>query len=145
MIALFLFAVASLGAATPPRIAIIGGPQPLWPEILAEFQHRYPALDAQWDLSPGTGSGEYDLISAYYPTSEQMAGASSIAAKHYLGFPVDFVARTWKAVDGEAGTHAAAYLDEGGVENGVRLLLYLYTLVDKTAPAPEPPVGAGLP
>ena len=144
-IALFLFVMVSLTAATPPRIAIIGGPQPLWPEILAEFHHRYPALDAQWDLSPGAGSGEYDLISAYYPTSEQMAGASSIDAKRYLGFPVDFVARTWKTVDGEAAARAAAYLDEGGVENGVRLLLYLYTLVDRTAPAPEPPVNGGPP
>src|SRR5579863_8721239 len=101
-IALSFFMMVPLTAATPPRIAIIGGPQPLWPQILAEFQQRYPALDAQWDLSPVAGSGEYDLISAYYPTSEQLAGASSIAATRYLGFPVAFVARTSTTVDCES-------------------------------------------
>ena len=141
-IVVLLFAAVSLSAATPPRIAIVGGPQPLWPEILAEFQHRYPTVAAQWELPSGTVPHEVDLIFAYYPTSEELAGAASFAAKRHLGFPVAFAGQTWKDIDEEASARASAYLDEGGAENGVRLLVYLYDLVDPAGPAIEPPVNS---
>ena len=137
--AIFLLAAMSLNAA-PAQIVIIGGPQPLWPQIVAAFQQRYPTLDVQWELHASTEPRDVDLIFAYYPTASELNGASVFTAKRHLGFPVEFVGETWKAVDSEASTRAATYLDEGGVENGVRLLLYLCGLVNPSAPAAELPV-----
>ncbi|MEQ1945998.1 MAG: cobaltochelatase subunit CobN [Bryobacteraceae bacterium] len=138
---LLLLASVSLNAA-PSRIAIIGGPQTLWPQIIAEFQQRYPTLAVEWELRASAEPRAVDLIFAYYPTAAELSGAPSLTAKRQLGFPVEFVAEAWKQpIDSAASTRAASYLDEGGVENGVRLLLYLYGLVNPSSPVAEPPVS----
>ncbi len=141
---LYLFVSACLYADPVPRIAIVGGPQPLWPKILVEFQNRYPALIVEWGLRPSTEPRDVDLVFAYYPTPEELTRAASFTSKLALGFPVEFVAPALKLpLQGEASAKAAAYLDEGGLENGVRLLLYLFGLVQPGAPVAQPP-AAGL-
>ena len=140
-----LICVFWLGAfvclAAPPRIAIVGGPHVLWPETLAEFQHRYPGLVAEWSFQYDSPMREVDLVFAYYPTAEELSRAASFSAKRNLGFPVEFVSPAWKTpTDGAASLRASAYLDEGGVGNGVTLLLYLYGLVQPGAPEAGPPV-----
>ena len=76
--ALLLLTAMSLNAASP-RIAIIGGPQPLWTQIVGEFQHRYPALDVQWELYATSEPLDVDLIFAYYPDR------AWLKASQYLG------------------------------------------------------------
>jgi cobaltochelatase CobN len=138
-------AIAALGAA-PTRIAIVGGPQPLWPEIVAAYQQQNPTSEIEW-VFRASESEAVDLLFAYYPTGAELDAASSFTVKQRLGFPSDFVAQAWKqAVDSDRSSRAAAYLDEGGLENGVRLLAYLRSLVgsEKTAvlpPLPGPRVG----
>jgi cobaltochelatase CobN len=134
----FLFAM-TLAAAEPPRIAVIGGPQPLWPEVLGEFQRRYPALSAHWEFGIPSEGHEVDLWFAYYPTKEEASGADLLRAKRRLGFPLEL---EWKQpVEGATSGRASLYLDEGGVENGVRLLVYLYSLLRQEAGPAEAPVA----
>src|SRR5205823_6420462 len=53
----------------------------------------------------------------------------------------EFLAAAWKQpVEQDASARASSYLDEGGLENGVRLLAYLYSLVRPDSAALEPPV-----
>src|SRR5580700_3089234 len=128
---LFLFS-CSLGAAELPKIVVIGGPNLLWPQIVAEYQRRYPSQVAAWELTGAAESTQADLAFAYYPTPEELKGSLRLAAGQWLGFPSEFVADGWKrAIDQEASAKAAAYLDEGGMENGVRLLQYLFSLVHR--------------
>lgn len=135
---LFLVAV-TLSAAAPPTIAIVGGPQPLWPEVLVEFQHRHPTLAVTWEFRVPSEAHNVDLVFAYYPTPEELRGSQLLTANRHLGFPVELA---WnQPVDAEASGRAAAYLDEGGVENGVRLLLYFYSLVRPGAPLAEKPMS----
>jgi cobaltochelatase CobN len=81
------------------------------------------------------------LIFGYYPTPQELQDSLPLSAKRWLGIPAESVEDTWKkAIDRDASARASAYLDEGGVENGVRLLQYLYSLVRSSAPPAEPPV-----
>ena len=125
-----------------PRIVLVGGPGPLWSQIISEYERRYPSNAAVWDVGTSQG-GQADLVLAYYPTQEQLRGTLPLSATHRLGFPTAFVAAAWKQpIDEDASARASAYLDEGGVENGVRLLAYLFSVVRPDAPAAEPPVKA---
>ncbi len=137
---LVFFSCLLLKAAEPPKIVVVGGPHLLWPQILGEYQHRYPSQTAAWQIDDAA-SADVDLIFAYYPTPQELRDSLPLSAKHWLGFPAEFVADAWKQpIDPDASARASAYLDEGGVENGVRLLEYLYSLVRSGAPSPEPPV-----
>lgn len=139
--ALLLLASLLFPSADVPKIVVIGGPNLLWPQIISEYQRRHPSQSAVWDIGPKGKSGQADLIFAYYPTPDELKGAIPLAAQHRLGFPVEFVAAAWKApIDQQASARASAYLDEGGIENGVRLLAYLFSLVRPGAAAVEPPV-----
>jgi CobN/magnesium chelatase len=131
---------ASAQVSQTPRIVLVGGPDPLWPQIVHEYELRYPSNAAAWEVFTSQ-SGRADLVFAYYPTQEQLRGTLALSATRWLGFPTEFVAAAWKRpVDDEASARASAYLDEGGVENGVRLLAYMFSLVRPGAPVPEPPV-----
>jgi cobaltochelatase CobN len=80
-------------------------------------------------------------VFAYYPTQEQLAPTRARTAKRWLGFPTEFVASVWKReIEQDASARGAAYLDEGGVENGVRLLMYLFSLVRSGAVVAEAPI-----
>ncbi len=119
---------------------LIGGPAPLWPQIISEYERRYPSNPAVWEVGTSQ-SGQADLVFAYYPTQEQLRGTLPPSATHRLGVPNEFVAAAWKQpIDPDASARASAYLDEGGVENGVNLLVYLFSLVRPDAPAAEPPI-----
>lgn len=130
-------------ALTPvetPRIVLVGGPDPLWPQIIGEYERRYPSNTAVWEVGTSQ-SGEADLVFAYYPTQEQLRGTLPLSATHRLGFPTEFVAAAWKQpIDQDASARASAYLDEGGVENGVQLLAYLFSLVRPDAPTADLPI-----
>src|SRR5688572_5799273 len=123
----------------PPHIVIAGGPTLLWPQIVREYGRRYPAQPADWRFGDTT-SDAADLVFAYYPTADQLKPTLTWSARRWLGFPVEFVADAWKRdPEREASARASEYLDEGGVENGVRLLAYLYSLVRDGATTVEPP------
>jgi cobaltochelatase CobN len=146
MIAAWVLATAvsasSAQLSETPRIVLVGGPGPLWPQIISEYERRYPSNVAVWDVGTSHG-GHADLAFAYYPTQEQLRDGLPLSATHLLGFPTAFVAAAWKQpIDEHASARASTYLDEGGVENGVRLLAYLFSLVRPEAPATEPPVKA---
>lgn len=135
--------VASLvqSPAGPPRIVLIGGPNALWPQIIREYERRYPTQIAVWEVGGKVESDQPDLVFAYYPTQEQLAPTRTLAAKRWLGFPMEFVASAWKReIEQDASVRGAAYLDEGGVENGVRLLTYLFSLARSGAAAANEPI-----
>ena len=143
MRAYLLCVLASLSVlqAEPPTIVLIGGPQQLWPQIIDEYQRRHPSQVAVWDVRTTGEPARADLIFAYYPTGEELKGSLPRSATRWLGFPTEFAAAVWtQPIDQEASARASAYLDEGGVENGVRLLAYLFSLVRPEAPAAGPPV-----
>ena len=120
---------------------LVGGPSALWPQVIDEYQRRYPSQPAVWETGANITPGQVDLVFAYYPTSEELRGSQPLSSTHWLGFPTEFAAAAWKQpIDQSASARASAYLDEGGVENGVRLLAYLYSLVHSGAAAAEPPV-----
>ena len=130
-----------LSAAEPPRIAVVGGPQLLWPQIVGEYQRRFPLQAADWQMRKVAEPSPVDLLFAYYPTPRELQDSVNFPATQYLGFPAEFVAAAWKrTVDIDASAKASAWLDEGGVENGVRLLQYLYSLARPGAPQPEAPL-----
>jgi cobaltochelatase CobN len=130
----------ALTPAETPRIVLVGGPDPLWPQIIGEYERRYPWNTAVWEVGTSQ-SGQADLVFAYYPTQEQLRGTLPLSATHRLGFPTEFVAAAWKQpIDQDASARASAYLDEGGVKNGVQLLAYLFSLVRPDVPAAEPPI-----
>jgi cobalamin biosynthesis Mg chelatase CobN len=138
-----LVLIASLLApvAEPPRIVLVGGPNPLWPQIIREYERRYPSQAAIWEVGASSDTGQRDLVFAYYPTQEELKPTLTLPAKRWLGFPTEFVAAAWKRdVEQAASARGAAYLDEGGVENGVRLLTYLFSLVRTGAAPVEPPI-----
>ncbi len=138
-LALLLVGASLVCAADPLRIAIVGGPQLLWPEALVEFQHRHPTLAVSLEFRAPAEAQNVDLVFAYYPTPEQLSGSQLLTGKLHLGFPVELV---WtQPVDAEASKRAAAYLDEGGLENCVRLLLYLYSLGRPSATLAEKPIS----
>jgi cobaltochelatase CobN len=86
-------------------------------------------------------SADLDLIFGYYPTPQELQDSLPLSAKRWLGIPAEPLEDAWKrAIDRDASSRASAYLDEGGVENGVRLLQYLYSLVRSSQPPAEPPV-----
>jgi hypothetical protein len=127
---LFFLSCLLLSAAESPKIAVVGGPNLLWPQIVDGYQQRYPSQAATWELGAISEPGQADLVFAYYPTAEELKGSLQLLAKRRLGFAAEFVAAEWKQpIDQETSARAAAYLDEGGVENGVRLLHYLYSLI----------------
>jgi len=131
----------AFSTAGPPRIALVGGPNPLWPQIIREYERRYPSNAAVWRVGTIGDSTPVDLIFAYYPTQNELEGARSLPAVRRLGVPADFVMAAWKQpLDEDASARASAYLDEGGVENGVRLLAYLFSLVRPDTATIEPPV-----
>jgi hypothetical protein len=130
-----LLVVESCGAAaeyrggwrTPSAVAATPG----------EYQRRYPSQTAGWQIGDAATSADVDLIFAYYPTPQELWDSLPLSAKHWLGFPAEFVADAWKQpIDPDASTRPSAYLDEGGIENGGRLLEYLYSLVRSGAPSP---------
>jgi len=138
---LLLLAVPSLSAADAPRVVLVGGPNLLWPQVIREYERRYPSQPASWVVDARGAADQPDLVFAYYPTQEQLRPTLMLPAKRWLGFPTEFVAATWKrSVEQDASAKAAAYLDEGGVENGVRLLGYLFSLMRPGAAAAEPPL-----
>jgi hypothetical protein len=109
---LFLFAL-TLAAAEPPRIAVIGGPQPLWPEVLREFHRRYPALSAHWEFGIPSGGHEVDRWFACYPTHEEASGADLLRAKQrrlYNALPASFRQQVEAAWGALALAYAAAAL-----------------------------------
>jgi hypothetical protein len=57
IVVLQLVAMA-VAAAQTPRIAVIGGPQPLWPQVLAEFERRFPAAQADCSESRKSQTGQ---------------------------------------------------------------------------------------
>ncbi|HWW84017.1 MAG TPA: cobaltochelatase subunit CobN, partial [Vicinamibacterales bacterium] len=128
------------GPVSRPRIALVGSPDLLWPRIIREYEQRYPQHPAVWSVDPSRTNSP-DLVFAYYPTTDQLRPTLQWPARRWLGFPVEFVDAAWKRdVDKDASARASAYLDEGGVENGVRLLAYLYSLVRDSDVAVEPPI-----
>lgn len=128
-------------SAEAQRVVLVGGPSALWPQVIDEYQRRYPSQPAVWETSANSRSGRADLVFAYYPTPEEIKGTQPLSAPHWLGFPTEFAAAVWKQpIDEVASARASAYLDEGGVENCVRLLAYLYALVHPGAEAAAPPV-----
>ncbi len=134
-------------ALTPvqtPTILLVGGPAPLWSQIVSEYERRYPSNAVAWDVGTSqSGQGDQaDLVFAYYPTQEQLRGTLRLSIARRLGFPTEFVAAVWKQpIDHDASARASAYLDEGGLENGVRLLAYLFSLVRPDAPVVAPPIA----
>lgn len=136
---LLLFLAVAGAAAQSPKIAVIGGPRPLWPEVLQQLEQRFPSVVANWEFRLPQDKHDVALVFAYYPTPEELTSYQLLSAGQSLGFPVEL---EWKrAVNAAASARASAYLDEGGVENGVRLLVYLYSLVHPDAPSPEPPLS----
>jgi cobaltochelatase CobN len=125
----------------PPRIALVGGPTLLWPQIIREYERRYPSQPAIWIAEANGDSDPQDLVFAYYPTLDELKPTAGWSSARWLGFPTEFAGAAWKhEIDQERSALASRYLDEGGVENGVRLLAYLYSLV-RTGGAPvEPPL-----
>src|SRR5947209_18744682 len=112
-----------LPAPEAPRMVLIGGPNPLWPQIIREYERRFPSQPAVWQVGATSESGPADLVFAYYPTQDELKGSTALSAKRSLGYPTEFLAAAWKQpVDQDASARASSYLDEGGLENGVRLL-----------------------
>jgi cobaltochelatase CobN len=119
---------------------LVGGPSLLWPQVIREYERRYPSQPASWVVDANGDANQPDLVFAYFPTREQLRPTLMLPAKRWLGFPAEFVAAAWKrSVEQDASAKAAAYLDEGGVENGVRLLVYLFSLMRPGAAVAEPP------
>src|SRR5258708_5881336 len=118
---LLLFVSLFFPAPEAPRMVLVGGPSPLWPQIIREYERRYPSQAAVWQVGASNESGQQpDLVFAYYPTQDELRGSLSYSPKHALGFPTEFVAAAWKrSIDEDASSRASTYLDEGGVENGV--------------------------
>lgn len=140
--ALALAAALAAQSAPPPRIALVGGPNLLWGQITREYEQRYPTQRATWIINASGDAVPPDLVFAYYPTQEQLRPTLAWSTPRQLGFPVGFVSAAWKRdVEQDASARASAYLDEGGVENGVRLLVYLFSLVRPGAAAAEPPIA----
>lgn len=138
---LLLLAVPSVSAAEATKVVLVGGPNLLWPQVIREYEHRYPSQPATWIVDASHDAEQPDLVFGYYPTQEQLKPTLTLSSKRWLGFPTEFVAATWKrSIEQDASAKAAAYLDEGGVENGVRLLVYLFSLVHPGGAPAEPPV-----
>lgn len=135
-----LLILCRVDAAEPPKIAVAGGPQALWPQIFQAWAQRHPDIPVIWRSQAAAEA--VDLVFAYYPTPAELQDSLQYtAAAKSLAFPEEFVGPVWKReVDQKASAVAAAYLDEGGVENGLRLLEYLYGLVRKDGPPVAPPV-----
>lgn len=130
-----------VAAAQTPRIAIVGGPEALWPRIVETWQARHPELRVEWQIGAPAERQTFDLFFAYYPTPEQIAQFERIEARRNLALPAEFIEPRWRRrVDEEGAKPAAAYLDQGGIENGVRLLSYLYGQVKAGGPAVLPPL-----
>ncbi|WP_031497799.1 cobaltochelatase subunit CobN [Bryobacter aggregatus] len=117
-------------AQPAPRLAIVGGPQQLWPRITTEFAKRYPGREIQLLTTAPTAPVPVDIVFAYYPTPEELQASLSYLPDKSLAQPQEFAAPLWRrTIDPQASVKASAYLDEGGVENGVRLVAYLCDLV----------------
>ncbi|HEU0124295.1 MAG TPA: cobaltochelatase subunit CobN [Bryobacteraceae bacterium] len=139
---IILWSCLAIAAAQEPRLLLVGGPQPLWPKIVAEFEQRHPQHKATWHF--GTANRDekpYDLLFAYHPLPEERDALNEVHVAQRLGFPVEYVSPAWtQPVNAPATLQAVPYLDEGGIENGVRLLSYLYSLARPGALKPDPPV-----
>src|SRR5260221_6248857 len=134
--ALLLVAPLLPPIAGPPRTALVGGPTLLWPQIIREYERRYPSQPAIWIAEANGDSDPQDLVFAYYPTLDELKPTAGWSSARWLGFPTGFAGAAWKhEIDQEGSALAYRYLDEGGVENGVRLLAYLYSLA-RTGGAP---------
>jgi len=112
---LLLLAVPALSAAEAPQVVLVGGPNLLWPQVIREYERRYPSqpatcvIDANRDATHD--ADQPDLMFAYYPTQEQLKPTLTLSAKHWLGFPTEFVGATWKrSVEQDASAKAAAYI-----------------------------------
>jgi hypothetical protein len=46
----FSFSCCFLSAAELPKIAVVGGPNLLWPQIVSEYERRYPSQPATWEI-----------------------------------------------------------------------------------------------
>ncbi|PWU02390.1 MAG: hypothetical protein C5B51_20820 [Terriglobia bacterium] len=132
-------------SAELPGIAVVGGPHLLWPQIIAEYQQRHPSQAAAWHMDAAAKDTNPDLVFAYYATPEELQNSRPLSATRWLGFPAEFVQDAWKKpIDAEGSAQAAAYLDQGGIENGVRLLEYLFSLVHPGALTVRSPVNGPL-
>jgi cobaltochelatase CobN len=138
-----LLASAATAWAQMPKIALVGGPRLLWPEIIQQYEKRFPSQPAEWLVGGIERTTDLDLIYAYYATGEELKSASPRSSRRWMGFPAEFVNAVWKQpIEEDASARAALYLDQGGVENGVRLLQYLYSIARPGALAPEPPLSS---
>lgn len=127
--------------AEAPRVLIVGGPQGLYGEIFAQWKARYPKNPVDWRVGEAKPGERFDLFFAYFPTREQLDGLRSLDVPQKLGVPAEFILPIWKTNLNEAASNRAAeYLNEGGIENGLRLLGYLYSQVRKDGPKVEAPV-----
>src|SRR5437867_8095501 len=93
---LLLLAVPSASAAEAPRVVLVGGPSLLWPQVIREYERRYPSQQATWVVDANDAGEAPDLVFAYYPTQEQLKPTLTLPAKRLLGFPAEFVAAAWK-------------------------------------------------
>jgi hypothetical protein len=109
---LFFILCWSLSAAEIPKIAIIGGPRLLWPEITAAYQRRYPAEQAVWLVESAAKSADVDLLFAYHPTEHQLAESLPRSAEHWLGMAIEFAAvNVNPSVDPEATAYVRVHGD----------------------------------